>query len=120
MTTAFFVYATSLAVAGAVLYGGFRYFRRRPANAAPRDTSFGPPPPEVQVLGQTRIGVGRSLFIVQVEGRRLLLGSTTRHWTALADLGAARHSDDEPVDAIDAELQRALEVSRQRRGGRRP
>ena len=118
--TEFLIYATALGVAGSVLYGAFRYFWRRPSNATTRGTSFGPPPPEVQVLGQTRIGIGRSLFIVEVEGRRLLLGSTTRHWTALADLGAAHRSDDEPVDAIDAELQRALEVSRQRRGGRRP
>jgi hypothetical protein len=123
---AFLVYATSLSVAGLVLYGAVRYFWRRPTTGtcagadADRDLAYGPPPPEVLVLGRTRIGIGRSLLIVEVEGRRLLLGSTPQHWTALADLGAARRRDVAPADdSIDAELARVMEASRQRRGGRR-
>jgi len=114
------IYGTSLAVAGVILFGAVRYFWKRPAADIPLDPAFGPPPPDVQVLGRTRIGVGRSLLIVEVEGRRLLLGSTPHHWSALADLGAARLRDElEHGDAIDAELARAVEASRQRRGGRR-
>lgn len=118
MTAPFLVYVIALAVAGLILFGAFRYFWRRPAGDG---TEFGPPPPEVTVIGRTRIGIGRSLFIVEVEGRRLLLGSTTHSWTALADLGAARMRDEENVslDSIDVELTRAVEASRQRRGGRR-
>ena len=122
MNEAFLVYATSLSVAGLVLYGAVRYFWRRPATGAgvDPDPAYGPPPPEVLVLGRTRVGVGRSLVIVEVEGRRLLLGSTSQHWTALADLGAARlRNGGAADDSIDAELARAVEASRQRRGGRR-
>jgi flagellar biogenesis protein FliO len=119
MSQAFFVYATSLSVAALVLYGAVRYFWRRPSTEA--ETAFGPQPPEVLVLGRTRVGVGRSLLIVEVEGRRLLLGSTAQQWTPLADLGLARYREgDDSRDAIDAELSRAVEASRQRRGGRRP
>jgi len=119
---AFLVYATSLSVAGLVLYGAVRYFWRRPSVLrADIDPAYGPPPPEVLVLGRTRVGIGRSLLIVEVEGRRLLLGSTSQHWTALADLGASRLRHDAlESDSIDAELARAVEASRQRRGGRRP
>ncbi len=118
MNQAIFVYATSFAVAAFVLYGAVRYFWRRPS--AGSEASFGPPPPEVLVLGRTRVCVGRSLLIVEVEGRRLLLGSTAHHWTSLADLGAARqrHADDSR-GIIDAELSRAVEASRHRRGGRK-
>ena len=119
MNQAFLVYATSLSVGGLVLYGAVRWFWRRPA-AAEIDAAYGPPPPEVLVLGRTRVGIGRSLMIVEVEGRRLLLGSTTQQWTALADLGAAHLRGGEIDDSIDAELARAVEASRQRRGGRRP
>ena len=118
MNQAVFVYATSLSVAALVFYGAVRYFWRRPT--VENESSFGAPPPEVLVLGRTRIGVGRSLLIVEVEGRRLLLGSTTHHWTPIADLGVARDRDhDGSADSIEAELSRAVEASRQRRGGRR-
>lgn len=121
MNQAIFIYATSLAVAALVLYGAARYFWRRPPAGVASDTSYGPPPPEVLVLGRTRVGVGRSLLIVEVDGRRLLLGSTPQHWTALADLGAVRfRPEGSEVDTIDAELARAVEASRLRRGGRRP
>ena len=117
MSQAIFVYATSLAVAAFVFYGAVRYFWRRPSGDA--GTSFGPPPPEVVVLGRTRVGIGRSLLIVEVEGRRLLLGSTAHRWTPIADLGLARQQGAESADAIEAELSRAVEASRLRRGGRR-
>ena len=121
MNQAFLVYATSLSVAGLVLYGAVRWFWRRPGSGAEIDPAYDAPPPEVVVLGRTRVGIGRSLLIVEVEGRRLLLGSTAQHWTALADLGAVRRRGDALEDeAIDAELARAVEASRQRRGGRRP
>lgn len=116
MSQAIFVYATALAVAAFVFYGAVRYFWRRPSSGA--GASFGPPPPEVVVLGRTRVGVGRSLLIVEVQGRRLLLGSTTHRWTPIADLGLAHHDGASP-DAIEAELSRAVEASRLRRGGRR-
>jgi flagellar biogenesis protein FliO len=120
VSSEFLAYATSLSVAALVLYGAVRYFWRRPARDIEGEPAFGPPPPEVLVLGRTRIGVGRSLLVVEVGGRRLLLGSTSQHWTALADLGAARLRDGGGLDeSIDAELARAVEASRQRRGGRR-
>jgi hypothetical protein len=69
----------------------------------------------------TFLGIGRSLVIVNVDGRRLLLGSTRQQWTALADLGAAREPGAAGVgDAIEIELVRAMEASRLRREGRRP
>jgi flagellar biogenesis protein FliO len=112
------VYGTAIAVAALVLYGALRAFWRRPGSA--QDPAFGPPPPDINVVGRTRVGIGRSLVLVDVQGRRLLLGSTSRQWTALADLGAARHAaDDETDGAIEMELARAIEASRQRRGGRR-
>lgn len=113
------VYGTAVAVAALVLYGALRAFWRRPGSA--QDPAFGPPPPDVHVVGRTRVGIGRSLVVVDVEGRRLLLGSTPHQWTALADLGAARQAAaGETAGAIEMELARAIEVSRQRRGGRRP
>ena len=118
MNQEFFVYATSLSVAALVLYGAVRYFWRRPSSVP--ETSYGPPPPEVLVLGRARVGVGRSLVIVEVEGRRLLLGSSALHWTPLPDLGSARARDGRDIhDSIEEELSRAAEASRQRRGGRR-
>jgi flagellar biogenesis protein FliO len=112
------VYGTAIAVAALVLYGAARAFWRRPGSA--QDPAYGPPPPDLQVVGRTRVGIGRSLVIVDVEGRRLLLGSTREQWTALADLGAARvGSPDDPAGTIELELARAIEASRQRRGGRR-
>jgi flagellar biogenesis protein FliO len=114
-----FVYGTAFAVATLVLYGAIRFFSR--GSVPDGEPAFGPPPTEIQVLTRTRVGIGRSLVVVEVEGRRLLLGSTRQSWAALADLGAAR-SDAPfgPADSIEAELARAVEASRQRRGGRKP
>jgi flagellar biogenesis protein FliO len=118
MNASWVVYGTSLAVGGLVLFGALRAFWRR--SDAEHGPEFGPPPPDLRILGRTRIGVGRSLVIVDVDGRRLLLGSTSHHWTALADLGTARTPDTADADGtIELELARAMEAARQRRGGRR-
>jgi len=119
MTQSLLVYGTATAVAVLTLAGAARaLWRRAHGDGA---SSFAPPPSDLQVVGRTRVGVGRSLVIVDVDGRRLLLGSTRQQWTALADLGAARPRDvSEPQDAIEAELARALEATRRRREGNRP
>jgi flagellar biogenesis protein FliO len=114
----FFLYAVAVGTAAAILYGVARTFGRRP----PSETApmFGLPAPEVQVLTRTRVGIGRTLVIVEVEGRRLLLGSTRAQWCALADLGTARTREDAEIfDGIDAELQRAAQATRHPRGRRR-
>jgi hypothetical protein len=56
--------------------------------------------------------------LVQFEGRRILLGLTRGQWTALADLGRTVHPGQEPASTIDAELSRALNADRLRRGRR--
>jgi flagellar biogenesis protein FliO len=118
MNSSWLVYGTSAAVAALVLFGALRAFWRRPGS--PADPQFGDPPPDVQVIGRTRVGIGRSLLVVDVDGRRLLLGSTPHQWTALADLGTARRGASGAMDdAIEIELARAMDASRQRRGGRR-
>ena len=110
----FFVYATAAATAAAVLYGAARWFWSLPAG---EEKEFGPPPPDVQVLSRTRVGIGRTLVVVEVEGRRLLLGSTKDQWCALADLGTAKvRAAEEAFDGIDAELSRAVQATRYRRG----
>jgi hypothetical protein len=113
-----FLYATAILVAAAILYGAARSFGRRSGTGD--DPMFGPPPPDLQILTRTRVGIGRTLVIVEVEGRRLLLGSTKDQWCALADLGFARSRDEfEPFDGIDAELQRVAQATRYPRGRRR-
>lgn len=113
-----FFYATAVLVAAAILYGAARTFGRRDVRA--EDPVFGPPPPELQVLNRTRVGIGRTLVIVEVEGRRLLLGSTRAQWCALADLGSARSRQEAEVfGEIDAELQRAAQATRYPRGWKR-
>ena len=109
-----FVTGTAVAVAAALLFGAARWLWRRSSTGGPR---FGMPDPDVQVLSRTRVGIGRTLVIVEVEGRRLLLGSTRAQWCALADLGTAKsHSDEEALEGIDAELARAVQATRYRRG----
>jgi hypothetical protein len=49
----------------------------------------------------------------------MLLGSTSSQWTALADLGSVGATvavSDDPFGPIDAELARAIQASRTRRG----
>lgn len=116
--SALFLYAIAVAVAAAILYGAARAFGRR--SGVDDDPMFGPPAPELQILTRTRVGIGRTLVVVEVEGRRLLLGSTRGQWCALADLGTARSRDEAGIyEGIDAELRRVAESSRLPRGRRR-
>lgn len=114
--SATFTYAVALAVAFAVMYGIARALNRRMPEE--EDVSFGPPA-EIRVISRATLGRGRNLVIVEVEGRRLLLGSTRSEWTALADLGRT-HSDasqtHDPFAPLDAELARAIQSTRSRRG----
>lgn len=104
------IYATAFAVSAAVLFGAVRFLSGRPkGSASQEDTSL-------RVVTRTRVGIGRTLVLVDVEGRRLLLGSTRDQWTALADLGRLRASETEEVFAdIEDELQRASDAARHRR-----
>jgi flagellar biogenesis protein FliO len=72
----------------------------------------------LEVLSRTPVGLGGSLVVVRFEGRRILLGVTRGQWTALADLGSTPARPGESRSAIDAELSRALEADRLRRGRR--
>ena len=111
-----FVYAIAALAAAATLFGAIRFFGRRSD-----DVRNGEPltePPRLEVLSRTAVGSGRSLVLVEFEGRRILLGVTRGQWTALADLGREPHQDQEPVSTIDAELNRALKADRLRRGRR--
>jgi len=107
------IYAIAIAVAAISLYGIARAFGR---HAEEEDPTFGPPP-ELRVLTRTSMGRGRQLVVVEVEGRRLLLGSTRSQWCALADLGRgpSRQELDE-LDSIDSELARAMNPVRYRKG----
>ena len=108
------VYVIATAVAAVTLYGIGRVFSRR---AAGEDDAALEPPPEIRVLTRARIGRGRNLVVVEVEGRRLLLGSTHKEWTALADLGTASGKQgDDPFAPFDAELARAMHATRYRKG----
>ncbi len=113
------IYAISAACAAAVLFGALHLFGRRPSPAVETEADAGPQPPAptLQVLTRKRVGLGRSLVIVDADGRMLLLGSTREQWTALADLGRTRRARAAgDIDPIDAELDRALNASRLRRG----
>jgi flagellar biogenesis protein FliO len=113
--SATFTYAIALAVFFVVMYGIARTLNRRLPEE--EDVSFGPPA-EIRVLSRATLGRGRNLVIVEVEGRRLLLGSTRSEWTALADLGAATTAGQalNPFAPLDAELARVIQSTRVRRG----
>ena len=69
------------------------------------------------MLTRTPMGRGRQLVVVEVEGRRLLLGSTRSQWCALADLGrGATRQEQEAFDSIESELARAVNASRYPKG----
>ena len=105
------IYSIAIAVAAVSLYGIGRAFGRR---AEEEDPTFGPPP-EILVLSRTAMGRGRQLVVVEVEGRRLLLGSTRSQWCALADLGKSpTREEQDAFDAIDSELSRAVQASRRK------
>ena len=109
MTSAI-VYATAFGAAAALLFGAIWCFGRRPAGS---EEARRRGEPDLRVLSRTRVGIGRTLVIVQVEGRRLLLGSTRAQWCAIADLGRAPDaSEGEPVDEIDAALSHAANAKR--------
>ena len=110
-----FAYAVAVGIAAATLYGIARTLGRRDAESD--EVAFGPPC-EIQVLSRTKLGRGRTLVVVEVEGKRLLLGSTASEWTALADLGPAGATvavSNDPFGPIDAELARAIQASRSKR-----
>jgi len=102
----------AFAVSAAVLYGAVRVVTARPKGSAEVEA-----PAELQIVTRTRVGIGRTLVLVEVDGRRLLLGSTRDQWTALADLGRAPGalSEEEVFASIDEELKRASQSARQRR-----
>ncbi|HYJ33123.1 MAG TPA: flagellar biosynthetic protein FliO [Candidatus Binatia bacterium] len=104
--------ATAFAVSAAVLYGASRIFAARP-KGSPEAAEVLP----LHVVSRTRVGIGRTLVLVEVDGRRLLLGSTKEHWAALADLGRApgAATEEEAFEEIEAELLRASRAARQRR-----
>src|SRR6185312_11866270 len=108
------VYATAIAVAAVAFLGVTRVFSRRGEQDEVVTTDA---PPEIRVLTRARMGRGRTLVVVEVEGRRLLLGSTREQWCALADLGAASlATDEDPFAPFDAELARAMQATRYRKG----
>ncbi|HEY2923359.1 MAG TPA: flagellar biosynthetic protein FliO [Candidatus Eisenbacteria bacterium] len=107
-----FVYAVAAVAAAATLYGAIRFFGRRAPSADPQSDES-----RLEVLSRTQIGLGGSLVLVRFEGRRILLGVTRGQWVALADLGrAAPRQQQESLASIDAELNRALNADRMRRG----
>jgi len=107
------IYGVAALAAAATLYGAFRLFGRRASDAAEGAEEGG-----LEILSRTPVSLGGSLVVVRFEGRRILLGVTRGQWTALADLGSTPSYSGESLSAIDAELHRALEADRLRRGRR--
>ena len=108
------IYTIAIAVGAITLVGATRIFSRRGEGS--EDVSM-EVPPEIHVLTRARMGRGRTLVVIEVEGRRLLLGSTREQWTALADLGAASlRAEEDPFAPFDAELSRAMQATRYRKG----
>lgn len=107
------VYGTAALAAVATIYGAFRLFGQRASGASEGTEEGG-----LEILSRTPVGLGSSLVVVRFEGRRILLGVTRGQWTALADLGNAPSRPGESLSVIDAELSRALEADRLRRGRR--
>lgn len=109
-----FIVAVAIAVAAVTVYGVLRAWSRREESEA---ELLEDAPPEIRVLTRTPMGRGRSLVVVEVEGRRLLLGSTRSEWCALADLGTASAKPTDDIFApFDAELSRAVHATRYRKG----
>jgi len=108
-----FVYSIAGLAAAATLYGAFRFFSRRTVAVEEVRTAGAEPP--LEILSRTPVGFGRSLVLVRFEGRRILLGVTRGQWTALADLGRAVPTGS-PGSVIEAELNRAFQADRFRRG----
>jgi len=106
------VYGIAALAAAATIYGAFRLFGQRAAGVSGTEEGG------LEVLSRTAVGPGGSLVLVRFEGRRILLGVTRGQWTALADLGSTPSRPGESLSAIDAELHRAVEADRLRRGRR--
>ncbi len=106
------VYTVAGIAAVSTLFGAIRFFGRRGrAEGTAAEES------RLEVLSRTPVGLGGSLVLVRFEGRRILLGVTRGQWTALADLGrGASPQSQDPLSSIDAELNRALNADRLRRG----
>lgn len=106
------IYATAFAVSAAVLYGASRVLAARPKGSPEAEEVL-----PLHVVSRTRVGIGRTLVLVEVDGRRLLLGSTREHWAALADLGRApgAATEEDVFEEIEDELNRASRAARQRR-----
>lgn len=113
-----FMYAIAAAAAASTLYGVVRFLGRRSDAGGEEPAAMRPPAAHLAVLSRTKVGMGRSLVVVQYENRRLLLGVTNGAWAALADLGAAPLENEEPVSIIEAELSRVMQADRFRRGRR--
>jgi flagellar biogenesis protein FliO len=108
------IYSIAIAVGAITLVGATRVFWRRNEHV---DDGSMEVPPEIRVLTRARMGRGRTLVVIEVEGRRILLGSTREQWTALADLGAASlRAEEDPFAPFDAELSRAMHATRYRKG----
>jgi len=105
------IYGIAALAAAATLFGAIRFFGQR-ASGATEEADEG----HLEVLSRTSVGFGGSLVLVRFEGRRILLGVTRGQWTALADLGRTATSGTGDLSVIDAELNRALEADRLRRG----
>jgi len=105
------VYTVAGIAAVSTLFGAIRFFGRRGRAEGAAEES------RLEVLSRTPVGLGGSLVLVRFEGRRILLGVTRGQWTALADLGrGASPQRQDPLASIDAELNRALNADRLRRG----
>ena len=111
--SALLVYAIAALAAATTIYGAIRFFGQRAAGASEEEEEN-----RLEILSRTPVGLGGSLVLVRFEGRRILLGVTRGQWTALADLGRAPSGAGESLSVIDAELSRALEADRLRRGRR--
>jgi flagellar biogenesis protein FliO len=109
-----FVFGVSLVAAVAIVYGFARHFRR---GADLHDFEWSPDSASDRliVVSRARFGIGRSLIVVRIGDRRLLLGLTRGQWTTLADLGTSDSSGD--LDDYVAELSRAMGAHRFHRGG---
>ena len=107
------IYVIAIGVAAIALLGATHVFSRRGEREEESPTDA---PPEIRVLTRARMGRGRTLVVIEVEGRRLLLGSTREQWCALADLGAASLAEEDPFAPFDAELARAMHATRYRKG----
>lgn len=106
-------YGIAIAVAAATLYGVTRFFGRERMVTTDEDT------PDLRVISRLGFGRGRELVIVDIDGRRILLGAARGQWTALADLGARRRATlDEGMSAFEAEITRAMNPKRFGRGRR--